>query len=233
MTELCAPAMNVFNKSADLTAMLDQTGVVLPLTPASGQSGCLCFALGMITGAQGNICVWLDPGAVPQVWWSVITDHFDASTFQPGMKSLPQCADVNLPALSSSIYAHLPPLITLVTVIAGGSRTIIVPGSPTAAAGSPADGNASSSSGSAVAIVGIVVGAVIFLAIIAAVACYFIKRDRSLRTRLRPPRPGPQPPFDQPSYPRSSSILPSVGKPPPYDTARPTNGHGGSGPRIW
>jgi hypothetical protein len=219
ITTYCDPAMSVFNKTANLVAMFDQTGVLLPLTPASGQSGCLCFCLSMLSGRQGNLCLWLEAGAVPQVWWG--GNYLDASTYQPGTKSLPQCADVNLPALSSSIYAHLPPLTTLVTVIAGVSTTVTVPKPTsqfsaippvgTATSGSPNTGSSntgSSGSGSpgnnVVAIVSIVVASVISLAIIAAVTFYCVKKNR-----LRGPQA--QPPLSQPPNQTSGN-----GPNPPY-----------------
>jgi hypothetical protein len=109
MSTMCAPAMSVYNTTAELTAFYDTTGVRLSVNVASGTEGCLCFAVAMLSGNAGNICMWLSGFGEPSIYWSVATDNMVASSFQPGNKSLPQCKDVSIAAISSSVYANLPP----------------------------------------------------------------------------------------------------------------------------
>ena len=72
ISELCAPVMSVYNKTSDLYAFYDTTGIVLTSPPGTGQTGCLCFALSALNGFQGDFCVWIDGYVRPDIWWAIL-----------------------------------------------------------------------------------------------------------------------------------------------------------------
>jgi hypothetical protein len=108
ITSVCDPAMSQFNKTSSTYAFYDITGILLNVQPALGTAGCMCFSLATISGSAGDFCVSLDGYGQPQIYYQ-FPGYIVAGDFQPGGKSLPQCKDVNIPAISSSVYATLVP----------------------------------------------------------------------------------------------------------------------------
>jgi hypothetical protein len=108
ITSVCDPAMSQFNKTSSTYAFYDITGTLLNVQPALGTAGCMCFSLATISGSAGDFCVSLDGYGQPQIYY-LFPGYIVAGDFQPGGKSLPQCKDVNIPAISSSIYATFVP----------------------------------------------------------------------------------------------------------------------------
>jgi hypothetical protein len=98
--------MSIYNRSLDLLSFYDQTGVRLSQAPGSGTAGCMCFSLGKAGGSGGNFCVWISGFAQPEIVYSQpAMGYYVAGSYQPGGKALPQCKDVNIEAISTSVYA--------------------------------------------------------------------------------------------------------------------------------
>lgn len=130
VSSVCDPAMSQFNTTSSTYAYYDITGILLNVQPATGTAGCMCFSLAMISGSAGDFCVSLDGYGQPQIGYQPV-NYIVLGDFQPGRKSLPQCKDVNIAAISSSVYATLVPA-SPVTQTANG-----VTATPAAGASTP------------------------------------------------------------------------------------------------
>src|SRR5579859_7356989 len=97
--------MTVYNHTSNTFGFYDKTGFALTVDPASGTGECICFSLGMLTGQKGDFCVWIDGYGQPEIWYQPL-NYIVAGTFEPGGKALPQCKDVNVASISSSVYAN-------------------------------------------------------------------------------------------------------------------------------
>jgi len=103
----CTPPMEAFsNNSADHLAFYDTTGVRLKNAVVGGGTPlCMCFSLspGGSGGIIGDICIWVDGTAQAEIWWSLSLDSVMAGDYRPGaLKSLPQCAGVDLDGLKAT-----------------------------------------------------------------------------------------------------------------------------------
>lgn len=169
VTAVCDPAMSVFNTTSTTYAFYDDSGVLLSVRPVTGTPGCMCFSLAMLSGSQGDICISIDGYGQPQVdYVDQLLSYILAGNFQPGGKSLPQCKDVNISAISSSVYAQQPtsnnaPASNGGTPVA--TTGVLITSSPTA--GPSTDGLTKSAEIGT--IIGTVVGVIVL--VLACVAC--------------------------------------------------------------
>ncbi|KAL8708462.1 MAG: hypothetical protein Q9225_007593, partial [Loekoesia sp. 1 TL-2023] len=104
----CDASMSVYNTTARTSAVYDYTGVLSDVQVGTGTPLCMCFSLG---GAQGRMDMCINilgdgtPEGRPSGGWG---DDIVGGTFVPDSnKALPRCNDVNVPSISSSVYASL------------------------------------------------------------------------------------------------------------------------------
>ncbi|KAL8840033.1 MAG: hypothetical protein Q9176_004055 [Flavoplaca citrina] len=99
--------MSAYNKTAVTSALYDYTGTPSDQHIGDGTPLCMCFSLG---GAQGrmDMCMDILEDATPECRWIWAYDDIAGGTFiWNSRKALPQCSEVNVKAISSSVYAGL------------------------------------------------------------------------------------------------------------------------------
>jgi hypothetical protein len=199
ITPTCSAAMNSYNRTTDTYAFYDLSGVIITYLPATGMEGCLCFSLGMISGAMGDLCIWISGYGQPNTEYDHIPQQdtfnrygfFVFGSFQPGGKALPQCKDVDVASISASVYATSPTSIGNGTASGANNSRPMFPTQTASASGSNSTSSSpSSSSGLNVGtIVSIVIIVIIVLLIIAAIAACKKSRDSEVwawvRVRVR------------------------------------------------
>jgi len=129
VTSQCDPAMSVFNTTSAIFSFFDITGVLLSINPVTGTAGCMCFSLAMLSGTQGDFCIYIDGYGQTEVYYQSL-EYIVQGDFQPGGKSLPQCKDVNISSISSSIYATATGTNPTPTTDSNGSPVTGSPSSP-------------------------------------------------------------------------------------------------------
>lgn len=106
----CDQAILQYAKIPDTLAMYDLTGVKLSGSAAiignGGDPKCMCFSLAMLSGGNGDICVWVNGDAQTQTVFDLPAaglGYIVQSSFKPGSpKALPQCGgDVNVTSLEA------------------------------------------------------------------------------------------------------------------------------------
>ncbi|KAL8995901.1 MAG: hypothetical protein Q9169_004475 [Polycauliona sp. 2 TL-2023] len=103
----CDASMSVYNETASTSAVYDYTGTPSDENIADGTPLCMCFSLG---GAQGrmDMCINILGDGKPEGRWTVSWSDVVAGTFVSNSnKALPQCSEVNVKSVSSSVYARL------------------------------------------------------------------------------------------------------------------------------
>jgi hypothetical protein len=103
-------AMSNYNKTSATSAPYDATGSPIDVQIGDGTPVCLCFSL---EGAPGkmDMCLEVLSDGTPRGMWNLWYDDIAAGTFvSNSIKALPQCNNVDVVAISSSVYATLNPL---------------------------------------------------------------------------------------------------------------------------
>lgn len=109
LSDQCTPAFQQYRTLPDTFALYDLTGIRLPDLQAvgGGTTLCMCFSIADVaaTADKGDFCIVVGPNGEHDSWWSLSADRRAAGNFQLGTKSLPQCADINLAEVQSSLSA--------------------------------------------------------------------------------------------------------------------------------
>ncbi|KAI4161825.1 MAG: hypothetical protein LQ342_004516 [Letrouitia transgressa] len=103
----CEASMNAYNRTAAKSAVYDYTGVISDVQIGVGTPVCLCFSLG---GARGmmDMCMNILGDGTPDDRYDLWYGDIAGGTFNSNSnKALPQCNQVIVPAIISSIYASL------------------------------------------------------------------------------------------------------------------------------
>lgn len=128
----CDASMSAYNKTAAVSAVYDYTGVISDVEIGTGMPVCLCFSLGGGPGKM-DMCMNILSDGTPEGRWTIAYGDIAGGTFISNSdKGLPQCNEVNVPSISSSVYASLgastsgaTPAATNVKVIVTTSGTSI------------------------------------------------------------------------------------------------------------
>ena len=103
----CDSSMSTYDQTTATSALYDYTGTPSNVQIGTGTPVCLCFSLGGALG-QMDMCVNILGDGTPEGRWSVSLDDIIGGTFVSNAnKALPQCNTVNVPSISSSVYAQL------------------------------------------------------------------------------------------------------------------------------
>lgn len=99
--------MSAYNKTAATSTLYDYTGTPSDQNIGDGTALRVCFSLG---GAQGrmDMCIKILSDATPEGRWIWAYDDIAGGTFISNLRKAPsQCSEVNVKAISSSVYAGL------------------------------------------------------------------------------------------------------------------------------
>jgi hypothetical protein len=111
--DACLAPITAFANTPDTFALYTTSGIRQSdsATIARGTEYCMCYALGTTTGSQkGNFCIKLDEdGKTTDVQSNTLSvaygRGFAEGNFATGDKALPQCFEIDLAAVTSSIDA--------------------------------------------------------------------------------------------------------------------------------
>lgn len=103
--DTCSNAMLLYRGTTDTFALYTQSGVRQSDSAPIGQGSelCMCYSLGnIVNGKQGSFCVLVHgEGTVERVFGFL----YVTGIFEMGNKALPQCFDINVASVTSSIDA--------------------------------------------------------------------------------------------------------------------------------
>ena len=104
----CESAMAAYNRTATTSAIYDETGARAPgAQVGAGTPLCICFSLGGAPGKM-DLCVHVLGDGTPEGRGTLWYDDIAGGTYVSNAnKALPQCGDIDVAAVSASVYAAL------------------------------------------------------------------------------------------------------------------------------
>ncbi|KAL9609066.1 MAG: hypothetical protein Q9167_006145 [Letrouitia subvulpina] len=118
--------MITYNRTAVKSAVYDSTGVISNVEIRTGIPVCLYFSLGGALGMM-DMCMNIMGDGTPEGRYTLWYGDIAGGTFKSNSnKTLPQCNRVNVPAISSSVYASLGALASKSSLGKKGNKAVIV-----------------------------------------------------------------------------------------------------------